>query len=477
MRKRTVIFIKKVAKLNTKLLLLPAFFIVFQLYAEADMKKIDSLNRIISNQTGRERIETLIYLSELYRDISPGKSLETDTLAINYAEKAGLKNMKGVILVSMGKTASLSGDYPLALKYLNEAVRALEQIENYTELCRAYINTGLVYKNLADYQNAIVYYDKASELARKANLKDQLASSVTNRATIYFSTGDYNKAAENYRQAMQLYQELNDSLRYAVLTMNLGLVYWQWNKSDLALEMMMEAMQVFEMKKQYVELGKVYNNIGKIYYQDFKDTTKALEYYERSLAMRELIGNQLGMSVVLANIGNIYRDKLDLSKAFNYFKRSLSISKTIGYKEGEALAYYYLGMANKQNKNFQLSNIYLDSCLAIARQHNLRMYNDLVNEAKMTNYFSLQDYDSFLTEYKVFSAGYDSTRKALAASEFKESNSAKRLSELDQEINNLKDSLHSRSNALLGFQLISALLAGALIVLIFFLLRAKKKTS
>lgn len=462
--------------MKTKLLLLPALFVVFQLYAETDMKKIDSLNHIISSQTGRQRIETLIYLSELYREISPDKSLKTDTLAIDYADNVGLENMKGVILMSMGKTASLSGDYPLALKYLNEAMTALEQTENHTELCRAYINTGLVFKNLAEYENAIVYFDKATELAQEMNLKDQLASSVTNRATIYFSTGDYNNAAENYRQAMQLYKELNDSLRYAVLTMNLGLVYWQWNKSELALEMMMEAMQVFEKKQQYVELGKVYNNIGKIYYQDFNDTTKALEYYERSLAMRELIGNQLGMSVVLANIGNIYRDKLDLFKAFNYFKRSLNISKTIGYKEGEALAYYYLGLAHKQNKKYQLSNAYLDSCLVVARQHNLRMYNELVNEGKMTNYFSLQDYDAFLREYKIFAAGYDSTRRALADSEFKDSYSAKRINELDKENKNLLASLQSRSNALFGYQMVSALLALAILILAFFLIRTKKTT-
>jgi len=458
--------------LKTTLLFLLVIIASLQVRADADTKKIDSLNKIISQQTGRERIETLIYLSELYRELSPGQSLKTDTLAIDYAKREGLDNMKGVILLSMGKTATASGDYSLAAQYLNEAIDLLERTDNFIELCRAYISLGIVHKNMADYQSALLQFDKAFELAFAKNLKDQLASSVTNRATVYFSMGDYNNAAENYRQAMQAYKELNDSVRYAVLTMNLGLVYWQWNKSDLALEMMLEAMTVFEKKEQFVELGKVYNNIGRIYYQDFKDTTKALSYYERSLAIRELLGNQLGMTVVLANIGNIYRDKFQFEKAFSYFSRSLAISKIIGYKEGEALAYYYMAMAHKQNKNFLLSNSYLDSCMQVANQHNLRVYNDLVNEAKMTNYFNLQDYDSFLVEYKVFVAGYDSTRRALANIEFRESSSAKRISELDEETNELKITLRAKSKTLLIFQVTTGLLA--LLAVVLFIVMARK---
>lgn len=466
----------KQIKLRTLVLLLTVLMTSIILQAENNMKKIDSLNRVISNQTGRERIETLIFLSELYREASPDKSLKTDTMAIDYARKEGLDNMKGIILVSMGKTASLSGDFPLALKYLSEAVVSLEQTGNHTDLCRAFVNIGLVYKNMADYENAILYFDKATELAKKMNLKDQLASAINNRASIYFTKGDYNNAAENYRQAMEAYKELNDSVRYAALTMNLGLVYWQWNKSELALEMLLEAKDVFEKKKQYVELGKAYNNIGRIYYQDFNDTLKALEYYEKSLAMRELIGNQLGISVVLANIGNIYRDRNVLPKAVDYFTRSLGISKAIGYKEGEALAYYYLGIAFRQNQKYKLSNSYLDSCLAVAVQHNLRVYFSLVNESKMINYFSLQDYESFLREYKVFSSGYDSTRKVLADLEFKESTSAKRIGELEAENDRLTREILNRSATNKTYQLTTVILSVICLGLLVILIRSKNRS-
>ncbi len=48
-------------------------------------RKIDSLTKLISSQSGRERVETLIELSALYRETSLDKSRETDSEAGAYA--------------------------------------------------------------------------------------------------------------------------------------------------------------------------------------------------------------------------------------------------------------------------------------------------------------------------------------------------------------------------------------------------------
>lgn len=91
------------------------------------------------------------------------------------------------------------------------------------------------------------------------------------------------------------------------------------------------------------ELGKLYNNLGRLYSQDLQNNEEALKYYQRSLEIRELIGNQLGIAVVLANMGRIYSDMQQSEKAIDHLIRSQRISKTIGYKEGEALAFLLPG--------------------------------------------------------------------------------------------------------------------------------------
>lgn len=426
--------------------------------ADIDMKKVDSLNQLIGKQSGIERIETLIMLSDMYRKLSPDQSLKTDTIAINYADQEGLDNMKGIILLSMGRTASISGDYSLALDYFNKAVEALDKTDNHKERCRAYINRGIVEKNLGNFNAALENFDVASDIAAENNVQDQLASSLTNRAIVYFSSGDYNKAAENYQLAMDIYKVLNDSTRYAVLTMNLGLVYWQWNKNDLALKMLLEAKDVLEQTNKSVELAKLYNNLGRLYSQDLGDNNKALEYYQRSLEMRELIGNQVGIAIVLANMGRIYSDMKTYDKAVDHLKRSQNISKMIGYKEGEALAYYYLGQTFKTRKQFQTSNSYMDSTLMIAKEHGFNAYFRLVNEAKLTNYFKMQDDSAFVKEYNVFAYSYDSTINALSELKFEYNNLQNETLANQEKLNDFSLQIENQSATLNAYRIALALL-------------------
>ncbi|MBU1010107.1 MAG: tetratricopeptide repeat protein [Bacteroidetes bacterium] len=455
------------------------FILVFCLFflanvtAGVDQVKIDSLTKLVSTQKGQERIESLIQLSEIYRAVSLNKSQETDSVAMSYTEREHIESMNGVVLLSMGKTAALSGDYPLALDYMERALKALEKTKNYLVLSKAHIHIGMVYKDLAKYDEAITEFNKASEIAREHELPDQQAGSATSKATVYFSMGDYSNAAENYLEAIHLYKDLNDSSMYAMAAMNVGLVYWQWNKTDLALNMLLEAKVVMERKKQYVNLGRLLNNLGKIYYQDFKDTTKALVYYNESLAMRELTGHQLGKAIVLANLANIYSDRKQFDLAFDHYDKSLNISKSIGYKEGIALASYYLGIAYKKNQEFKKSNACLDSCLVIAKSYGLSAYLGLINEAKMTNYVALNNYDGFLEEYNTFSAACDSVRNELAELKFTATDAKNKAEDANHELNTAKQTIDRQQMWILIYQLSVVVLLLTLIGLFWKYLRQK----
>lgn len=445
------------------------------LYADNQSAKIDSLTQLIGKQTGRERIETLIELSEIYRKISVEKSKEADSNAVAYAQQEGLDSMKGIILLSMGKTASISGDFEMALDYMNQAVTALKEANNPTELARTYVNMGLVYKNLADYTTSIEHFDLASDLAAKHELKDQEAAAAANRATVYFALGDYQKALDSYQQAMTVYKETNDSLRYAKMLMNIGLVYWQWDKNELALEMQLQAKDIIEKKRDFVELGRVYNNIGRIYYQELKDTTLALEYYEKSLAMREKLGNQLGMAVVLANIGNIYRDKKQMEKAFEYYKKSLKISQFIGYREGVALTSYYMGMAYQQDQQHSESNRMLDTTLQVATSLGLSSYDELINEAKMNNYVALGDYAAFLKEFDSYEKRHAAMRAELTDLKYELTASLAEAEKLQDELTQANQLNSKQTDLLLMYRII--LLVALLALLFIGINKMRKKKS
>ena len=87
------------------------------------------------------------------------------------------------------------------------------------------------------------------------------------------------------------------------------------------------------------------------------DYDKALDYYGRSLAIQEEIGDKHGMGMSLGHIGNMHSDKGDYKKAEEYLEKSLAIQKEIGTKALELLttthlylAYNHLGKQYNEKK-------------------------------------------------------------------------------------------------------------------------------
>ena len=438
-------------------------------------RKIDSLTSLISVQSGRDRVETLIELSAIYREISIDKSLETDSEADKYASQQGLENMKGVILLSMGKTASLSGDYPLALDYFSQAEKALKEANNFVELAKAYINKGIVYKNMSEFDQSIEAYNAAQAIAEEHGLVDQLAGAAASRASTFFSMGDFKKSMENYQQAKDIYEKLNDSLSYAKMMLSISNIYWKWDQNELALEILLEAKKVFEDKKDLDELGRALNNLGRMYYQDFNDNTLALDYYQQSLSIREKLGNQLGMAIVLANIGNVYRGNGQMDKAFEFFEKSLKISNFIGYKEGVALAYYYMGVAHQVNGDYKASNQSLDSCRKTALEAEMTQYDSPINQSKMINCAALGDLAEFLEEFEIYANVHKSVKLELDDLKFKELSTRQELEKLSPELENAKIQIEAQEKSLVFYKItVATLLILFLIAVLYFRKKYKK---
>jgi len=74
------------------------------------------------------------------------------------------------------------------------------------------------------------------------------------------------------------------------------------------------------------------------------DILKALEYYSKSLKLREEIGDKRGTANSLNNIGIIYQNQGDLSKALEYYRKSLQLREDIGYKKGTANSLNNIGV-------------------------------------------------------------------------------------------------------------------------------------
>ena len=89
--------------------------------------------------------------------------------------------------------------------------------------------------------------------------------------------------------------------------------------------------------------GWLANDLG-VLYQAKGEWDKAIDYYQRSLVIREKLGDEHGMATTFNNLGVVYQDKGELDKAIKYYQRDLAICKKVGDEVGAATTMYNMAL-------------------------------------------------------------------------------------------------------------------------------------
>jgi tetratricopeptide (TPR) repeat protein len=434
-------------------------------YADGQLHVIDSLYQLLDGQQGDQRIETMINLSEAYRLVSYDKSLKTAQDAVSYAETEGFQRLKAKVLKSMGISAYQSDDYELALSYYKQAIKAYENSGDQLGKATVLNNTGLVYKQLGDNEKALELYQQAYDIQFKMSDISAYATTNINIAGIYYQRGELNKAFDAYYQAQLLFGELKDSLRYAQVTNNLANVYWQWNQNEKALQLLDEAKMIYQRFNATADLSRIFYTQGLIYAYDYADYNKALDRFNRSLVLREELGDPLGTANVLINIANIWMEQERFEEAFSFYQRGLRIHETIGHTDGILMAYYYMGIANQKLNRFDESNVWLTKCEEKSKEVNSRLYEDLILEARMKNASALGNYKGFLAYFDEFVIARDSLADAYSNLQTADAQNRYQLKEYESQLASLAKEYDRLQTRFLSYQYTFYTILGLLFLL------------
>jgi adenylate cyclase len=99
---------------------------------------------------------------------------------------------------------------------------------------------------------------------------------------------------------------------------------------------------------------------------------KALEHFQRSMKLREQIGDENGVASSLNNIGIIYHDQEDLDKALHYYQRSLDLFKKTGSRKGQSNVLGNMGIIHYELDDQDMALHYLGQ--------SLRLYEEIGDE-------------------------------------------------------------------------------------------------
>ncbi len=309
-------------------------------------EEADSLWGVWKNENlpDTARIEAIAkYAWDGYVFTKPDSAFYYAQLQYELAKDKGLKSHMAWALNTQGVSFAIRGDYSKAIGYYTKSLKIKEEIGNQKAISSSLSNIGMIYKNQGNYAKAIDYYTRSLKIDEEVGNQHGIASTFNNIGMIYKFQGDYATAIDYYQRSLNIEEELGKKQGVANCLNNLGNIYADQSNSAFnagnislaeekgarAIEYYSKSLKIREEAGDKKGISHSLHNLGSIY-DDQHDYDQAIEYYTKSLAIREEIGDKRGMSNTLNNMGNIYGHQGNYTRALDYGNRALIMAQDVG---------------------------------------------------------------------------------------------------------------------------------------------------
>jgi len=305
--------------------------------------------------------------------------------------KPGLNNLKYILILLIFFPGILIGQRELSDSYFHRADSLIKEgkYQESLEVYKLYIDTEIN----ADVPNW-----------------DTLSDVYNNSGVCYYVLRDFEKAAEAFKIALKIDREQGHETESERLS-NLGMVYKKQGFYEEAISLFEEALVLAQLElndphdaetKALIRknISKFLNNIGALY-DSWSKYDKAIDYYERSLRIKEEMNDLEGISISLSNIGLVYNAWGKYDQAITNYREALLIDIEQGNKEHMAIRLNNIGLSFSKMREYDSALAYYQSALdlnvelgyndQVATQYNNigKVYIEKRDYAKANNYLKL----------------------------------------------------------------------------------------
>jgi len=368
---------------------------------------LDSLESVVGQTGGGEKIRILNLLSEEHLLINPFRS---ESFALSALEESEHLDLTDNILISQRNIAlSLlqreqydsaliffnaactisrsSGNnelisaafngmgiyytsremYDSALQYFDRSIAYSPDAGVSGQLAMNYLRKGFIYRQLQQTERAVEYYNLALESLNTTSHQGLLLEAYKEVGEFYLSTGDIVNARETLSSALSIAEGLRSEGRIAYLCYRMGYIFTRLGEQERALEFLTRSQQILDKHGEKNMLSEVLSNIGDVYF-DMNRFDEALTYYDKAYRLRLETGNNDRITDFINRLGKAYALGGNHNQALGYYLKSLNISEQ--NNDLEVLARTSLNIAELYalKKRYSNASFYLENALARAEE-------------------------------------------------------------------------------------------------------------
>lgn len=326
--------------------------------------KIDSLEALLSEKQGLEKVELLNNLSFSYWNVSPDKGLDYAQMAHSIALKEGSKSNVAKSLQNKGINYWAKSELHLALENCQASLKIYEDLRDSMGIGSLLGNMGIIYKDLSNYEFALSHYLRALKIAENNGFADLKTKTLNNVSLIYLSQKNYGKALEYTQEAINLSKKQNNVANLAAQQNTLGRIYEAQDNYEKAQVCYKEALQTNENNKNNYGTTISLYNIGNTEYH-LKNYSSALEYFKKSLILSSRIDDQIGILYANKSIGLVNKELKQYTTALIYYKKAYNLAVHLNLKEDKLDIYKNYSELYKAVGKFNKSLDYLEQFIVL----------------------------------------------------------------------------------------------------------------
>lgn len=336
---------------------------------------------IALNPTDEENLNDLAHVRALCL-LNEGKSEEAFPLldsALTFYIKTGLILKNLILYMDLGTIFSNRGEYELALKNYNAALRITELRPFVVEKLDLHVRLGWVYFHLGEYARAEEFATQALEETRKQKLIGRVSNALTLLGVTFTELKQYEKAHAVLAEAMKL-RQTEDPTQISEGYLNMAYLYEREEKFAEAVSHYQASLKHAEVTDSRLVMAWCYLGLGNIAVRQ--------ERYEESarwLGKAESYAAPLNANEVLIRSYNARREML---KAQGKFRESLHYAERVDqmkdslHRGDQARRFANLQKINEIEKRDQ-------DIRALERERVLAKEKIQIQEASLRQYYVL----------------------------------------------------------------------------------------
>ena len=262
-----------------------------------------------------------------------------------------------------------------------------------------------------------------------------LFKSILNLGNAYFDRGQLDSAISNFSFGLLKSKQAGNNKYVCTFLIKLGTMNREKGIYNVSSQLFYEALDIAEKNDFKLLKANCYNGIAIISALQ-KDYSKAIDSYNKSLAIFQKSNNLSGIGSVYNNLGLVYLDQKNNTIALKFFFKALNINNNISNDFGIAASCENIGLIYNDMGNYKLALVYFSKALNLWYSH--QDDNSIsINLGYIGNSLNLQ---------KKFPAAIDTLKRGLNFANIANSQASKRensfyLSQAYEGLNDYKNSL------------------------------------